>query len=342
LNLSQKRIRTLLIPVQVAVSLLILYLLFQNVNLSETYQALSHINIPVLGLSIAFFILSSLSIGFALHGALKATNAAPPLRITQLANFGGQLLSDVTPAKSGYFATPVLLNQLRAVPLEKGMISVMSVGAFNFFIKAAFSTIALIYFLTRINIDPTMVQAMLLGITLLLVGGIGLTVLVWTNCFSGLLQRLSKLPIIGILIRKLESLRATFSKDKVAIRKSAKTIIISILASVLFSGISLYVLAQALSLAQPTFLDMLFMGPLTAVFMYVPITFAGLGLQEAAYVFLLTNIGAPLEIALPFALLVRLLAVSTDLIGLPSLTKTSTGLLSKLNRKPVVAENSSL
>jgi uncharacterized membrane protein YbhN (UPF0104 family) len=60
------------------------------------------------------------------------------------------------------------------------------------------------------------------------------------------------------------------------------------------------------------------MGPLTAVFMYVPITFAGLGLQEAAYVFLLTNIGAPLEIALPFALLVRLLAVSTDLIGLPS------------------------
>lgn len=323
----------MLLPIQVAVSILLLIFLFQNVNLTETYKILSSVNLPVLAVSIVFFILSSFAIGFALHGALKATGSAPPLRITQLANFGGQLLSDVTPAKSGYFATPVLLNQLKAVPIEKGLMSVMSVGAVNFFVKAAFSTAALIYFLNRITMETTMMNGLLIGISILLVGGIGLTVIVWTNYLSSLLQKLSKLPLIGSLIRKLGSIRAMFAKDKTALRKSAKTSTASVIASILLSAISLYLLAQAIGLTQPTFQDLLFMGPLTAVFMYVPLTFAGLGIQEAAYTFLLTSIGAPLETALTFALLVRLIATTTDLIGLPPLIKTGTGVLSALNRK---------
>jgi uncharacterized membrane protein YbhN (UPF0104 family) len=324
--------RTLMIPVQVSISILILYLLFRNVNLTETYKTLSQVNVPVLFLSVIFFILSSLAIGFGLHSALKAAEAAPSIGTTQLANFGGQLLSDVTPAKSGYFATPVLLNQLEAVSLEKGLMSVMSVGAVNFFIKAAVSAIALLYFINRITVDPVMTNAMLFGITLLIAGGIGLTLLVWTNHFSNLLQKLSKLPLIGNLIAKLCEMREMFYKNKTNLQKSVKVIITSVLASIVFSGISLFILGLSMGLTQPTFQDLLLMGPLTAVFMYVPVTFAGLGLQETAYVFLLTNIGAPIEIALPFALLIRVLAVTTDLIGLPPLIKTSTGLFSSLNR----------
>ena len=333
MNLSSKRTQILLLPIQVAVSILILIFLFQNVNLNETYKILSSINLPILAVSVVFFILSSLSIGFALHAALKATGVAPPLRTIQLANFGGQLLSDVTPAKSGYFATPVLLNQLKAVPIEKGLMSVMSVGAINFFIKAAFSTTALIYFLNRINMETTMTNGLIIGISILIAGGIGLSIIIWTNCLSNFLQKLSKLPLIGGLISKLNSIREMFSKDKTALRKSTKTIVTSVIVSILFSAISLYLLAQAIGLTHPSFQDLLFMGPLTAVFMYVPITVAGLGLQEAAYVFLLTNIGAPLETALTFALLVRLLAITTDLIGLPPLLKTGTKLLRTLIQK---------
>lgn len=294
-------------------------------------------------LSVVFFILSSLAIGFALHGALKSTGAAPPLHTTQLANFGGQLLGDITPAKSGYFATPVLLNQLRDVPIEKGLMSVMSVGAINFIIKAIFSTMALLYFIDRISLDPTMMNAMIIGITLLLSGGIGLTTLVWTDYFSTLLKKLSKLPLIGAIIKKLNSIRDTFAKDKAAMKKSAKTTIPLIIASVLLSTVALYIVAHAIGLTQPTFEDLLFMGPLTAVFMYVPVTFAGLGLQEAAYVFLLTNIGAPIDFALPFALIIRLMSVSTDLIGLPSLIKTSAGIFHRLNKgEPLTQEKQNL
>lgn len=319
-------------PVQVVVSVVILYLLFRNVNLAETWQILSQVDVPVLLLSVVFFLLSSFAIGFGLHSALKSSDAAPSMYTTQMANFGGQLLSDITPAKSGYFATPVLLNQLKGVPMEKGFMSVMSVGAINFFIKAAFSATALFYFLNRITVDATMTNAMLLGISILIVAGVGLTVIVWTNCFSGLLLKLTKLPLVGGLVKKLHEMRSMFDKDKVGMRKAAKYIVLSVIGSVIFSGISLFILAQSLALTQPTFLDLLFMGPLTAVFMYVPVTFAGLGLQEAAYVFLLTNIGAPIEVALPFAILIRVLAITTDLIGLPPLIKTSIGLFKRLDK----------
>lgn len=340
MKISPKQKQIILVSVQVAVSILLLYLLFNNVDLVQAQQILSTTNLPILSVSIVFFILSSFAIGFALHSALKAANAAPPFRTTQLANFGGQLLSDVTPAKSGYFATPVLLNQLNAVPIEKGLMSVMAVGAGNFFVKAVISTTALVYFIYRIPADvmnPAITNALIVGIAILVVCGVGLAVLVWTNYLSGLLQKLCRLPLIGRVIKKLQEIRALFAQDKAALRKSIATIVISVLGSVLFSGISLYLLAQAIGMTEPTFTDMLFMGPLTAAFMYVPITFAGLGLQEAAYVFLLTGIsgssGAMLPFAVTFAMLVRLIAVTTDLIGLPPLLKTSSGLLGLQSKK---------
>ncbi|XHH07726.1 MAG: lysylphosphatidylglycerol synthase transmembrane domain-containing protein [Candidatus Bathyarchaeia archaeon] len=338
--MNSKRLRTLLIPVQAAVSILILYLLFQNVNLSQAANILTNTNIPILATSIIFFILSSFAISFALHGALKSLNAAPSFKATTLANFGGQLLSDVTPAKSGYFATPVLLNQLEKVPIEKGLMGVMAVGAGNFFVKASFSTIALLYFLTRIPssiIDATMTNALIAGILVLLACGIGLTILVWTNYFSGLLLKLCKLPLVGIVIKKLQEVRSMFTSDKAALRSSLKVTIVSVLASITFSGISLFLLAQAIGMTEPTLIDMLFMGPLTAAFMYVPITFAGLGLQEAAYAFLLTGISTQPTLILPyavtFALLVRLIATTTDLVGLPPVLKTSTGLIGRIHSK---------
>ena len=76
--------------------------------------------------------------------------------------------------------------------------------------------------------------------------------------------------------------------------------------------------------------DFLFMVPIAAALMYVPVTFAGLGIQETVYVFILTNLNAPFENALSFALLVRILFTGTDIIGLPSLAKTGTRIASML------------
>jgi uncharacterized membrane protein YbhN (UPF0104 family) len=57
--------------------------------------------------------------------------------------------------------------------------------------------------------------------------------------------------------------------------------------------------------------------------MYIPFTIAGLGIQEAEYVLLLTLLGTPSETAVVFALLTRALFTGTDVCGLPAIIKVS-------------------
>ena len=326
--------RIAILAVQIVVSILVLYFLFSGIRFEETVRVLASVDLVLVVGSCFFFIMSSIAIGLALHVTLQSAGTSLPKLTSISASFGGQLLSDVTPAKSGYFATSVLLKEMKGVPMEKGLMSVMSMGAVNFFVKALISIIALIYFLNRFAMDATMTNALIFGITLLLIGGVGLTVLVWTNYLPNFVRRLSQLPLVGSLFKKLEWITEIFEKDQSLLKSSIKSNILLVLASVFISTIALYLLSHAVGMEQPLFQDLLFMGPLTAVFMYVPVTFAGLGIQEAAYVFLLTNIGAPYESALAFALLVRILFIATDLFGLPALVKTGTGLVSIFDRKP--------
>lgn len=192
MTLTPKLKRTLIVTLQIAVSILLLYLLFRNVDLAQAQQILSATNLPLLGVSTVFFVLSSFAIGFALHSALKAAGAAPPFGTTMLANLRATPKRR-HPRKVRLLRNPVLLNQLKAVPIEKGLMSVMAVGAGNFFVKAIISTTALVYFIYRIPSDimsPAVTNALIGGILILVVCGVGLAVLVWTNCFSGLLQKL--------------------------------------------------------------------------------------------------------------------------------------------------------
>jgi hypothetical protein len=68
----------------------------------------------------SLFVVSSTLVGLALYVHLKQNDPTVPTGKVVLASFGGQLLSDVTPARSGYFLTPLLVNRLANVPIEKG------------------------------------------------------------------------------------------------------------------------------------------------------------------------------------------------------------------------------
>lgn len=337
LNLSSRRI--LLLLIQVTISLLILFFLFRGINFEQTIEVLASIDIPLFLSAVLFFIFSSLTVGLALHTTLSSCGVSIPVKSSIFASYGGQLLSDITPAKTGYFATPLLLRELRQVPMEKGLMSVMAMGAVNFFIKAIFSAIALLYFLNIIPpeiMDPSLSTGLIIGIGLLLIGGIGLAILVWTNYFPNFVKKLERIPYLGKIVVRFEPALKLFRNDQSLLKKSIKTTALLIISSIFLFTVGILFLSNAVNMPQPSFVDLLFMGPLTAVFMYAPIALAGLGLQEAAYVFLLTSIGAATPNALAFALLVRILFISTDLVGLPVIIKTGIGLagiLSDNNKK---------
>ena len=56
---------------------------------------------------------------------------------------------------------------------------------------------------------------------------------------------------------------------------------------------------------------------------FVPITPAGLGVQEATYVIILSLMGVPLSTAVAFGLIARLLYILPDFAGLPILLKAA-------------------
>jgi uncharacterized protein (TIRG00374 family) len=275
-----------------------------------------------------FFVLASVAVSLTLYASLRALEIKLPKATAISAGFGGQLLSDVTPARSGYFATPILLREMGNVPIKQGLMSVMATGAVNFFTKAIFSTVALVYFLTRFTFDPTMTNALLVGIVLLLIGGVGLTILVWTNYLPQFTKKLSRVPLLRTLVSKLDSFINVFQGGQNKLKSSIRSISVLILASILLNSVALFLIARSVGITTPNFTDFLFMVPIVAAFMYVPLTFAGLGLQESVYVFILINLGAPIENALSFALLARILFTGTDLLGVPSLIKAGTSVTS--------------
>jgi len=71
----------------------------------------------ILGAILAL-IIGFMMIAFALYISLRNMGLKTHLKDTILASFGGQLLSDVTPARSGYFLTPFLLKKLDGTPCQ--------------------------------------------------------------------------------------------------------------------------------------------------------------------------------------------------------------------------------
>jgi len=84
---------------------------------------------------------------------------------------------------------------------------------------------------------------------------------------------------------------------------------------------ALYPIGLSVGISTLTVYDYILLGPLVAALGFVPITPAGLGVQEATYVIILGLMGAPLNSAVAFSLLARFLYIVPDFAGLPILLK---------------------
>ena len=262
---------------------------------------------------------ASTMIALALYITLGEQANAPVIDVI-LASFAGQLLSDVTPARSGYFLTPFILNKMVGTTIESSMAGVVATGAVNFFVKAILSLIALTYYVRVLPFDLEILSALSVGIAVLSVGGIGLLFLARERRILQLTQKLERIPFFGNFIAKIIVFK-NFQEEVSKVKKKAIWIIILVLLSVFMNATALHFISKSLGLNTPSFLDFLLIVPLVSALMYVPLTVAGLGIQEMGYVSLLGLLGVQIEEAVTFALLVRLLFTGTDMIGIYPLLK---------------------
>jgi len=323
--------------IQLAIGAAILLWLLQLADATKVLASISTANPFYLAAATLAFITASTMIAFALFVSLKKIGVKTRISNAVLASFSGQLLSDVTPARSGYFLTSFILNKMDGTPNKSGMASVVTTGAMNFFVKAVLSLIALTYFVRVLPLSPVTVNSLLGGISLLAAGGIGLFALLWGKRLPGIFEKLDKLPIVGKIIGRIVEALNNFQEEARKARGSLILIALLVLLSIMANSTALYFISESLGSGSPTLLDFILIVPLVSAFNFIPVTIAGLGIQETGYVILLALLGTPLEKAVAFTLINRFLFTSTDIIGLVPLFKI--GIKTSLNRvKPVKIE----
>jgi uncharacterized membrane protein YbhN (UPF0104 family) len=341
------KLKSIRIVIQLIVGVAILLWLLQLSNSSEVFASISEFNpINLIG-AVAFFITASTFVALALCTTVRRSNPNAPLRQMLMASFAGQLLSDVTPVRSGYFLTPVFLNQLANVPVEQGMIGVLATGGINSIVKVIVCLIGLGYFATYLPLPAEITNALLVGVAVLLIAGVFLLLLMWERRLSKLVAKFERIPIVGKRLSKFTEIFSNVQKEGRKIRYSLIFVAVLILLSILANATALYFIFNGIWYPSLHLIDFFFIAAFASVLTYIPITIAGLGVQEAGYVLLLhVLLGLPLSAINPrlvaFALITRALFTGTDMIGVSPLLKT--GLKPKIQEpfQEVTASSSDL
>ncbi len=322
------KIERIKIVIQLIVGIAILLWLLQLANSSEVFATILQFNpINLIG-AVAFFITASTFVALALCITLRRSNPDAPLRHMIMASFAGQLLSDVTPVRSGYFLTPVFLKQLASIPVEKGMSGVLATGGINSFVKVAICLVGLGYFASYLPLPAEITNALLVGVIVLLIAGALLLLIMWDRRLSKLVAKFERIPLVGKRLSKFTEMFSNVQNEGRKIRYSLIFVAALILLSILANATALFFVFYGVWRYSTTvhLLDFFFIAAFASVLTYIPITIAGLGVQEAGYVLLLhIFLGMPLSTINPrlvaFALITRALFTGTDIIGSSPLLK---------------------
>jgi uncharacterized protein (TIRG00374 family) len=236
------------------------------------------------------------------------------------ANAAGLLASDFTPARSGYFLTPFVLSKNGGVPVEKGMVAIVSPQIAEFFLKAAGAAAAILLILSSFPEISGSASLLWAGVGVMLAFCAALWAALFSPSAVRLASRLEFLPFVAQGRAFLESLQS--HRHRVA-RIFPWIAAVSVVIFVL-KGVEWYFFGLALRIgfAVPVhpFFVFLVLQPLITVFQFVPFpTIAGLGLSEGSAVASMAILGVPVEVSVAYALLVRAGTTLLDCIGIGQL-----------------------
>ncbi|MCW4009331.1 MAG: flippase-like domain-containing protein [Candidatus Bathyarchaeota archaeon] len=350
---SRKIIRILL---QVVFMIAIFAALLLYVGIGSLYEALLNVKVEYLILAFASYFGINLLFTLRLQRVLGKEGVKTSFGKTLMAQYAGMLTSDVTPGRSGYILTPLYLRD-QNVPSSKSLSGILSIQTIEFLVKVVGGVGAVIFLLqvvpfsrwqqefpTFLGVNSGLFVAGL-GITLMLIGAIILAAFTWSKRAISLFNRIANWRFLkrftGGLIGKLEEFKESSQKN----RKAIPEILGLTMACWILKGFEWYFLSLALGIVFPglspvlTWLAFFLIHPLATALGFVPITPAGMGVQEFGILGIFALLFAwpvsePITASLAaFALLARGLLVIEDLIGIPQIVK-STSSLSFSRKKP--------
>ncbi|MEM2922032.1 MAG: lysylphosphatidylglycerol synthase transmembrane domain-containing protein [Candidatus Bathyarchaeia archaeon] len=256
-----------------------------------------------------------------LRRVLKALGYSAKSHKLLLIQYGGMLASDVTPARSGYFAVPVMLASEK-IPITVGLSSILGIQSIEFFVKMLGGSLALIYLLSAVSLGSDVFVVSLMGIALMFVGGVVLAAAVWSRKAARLIEGINKVPLIGRFARILFGKIAEFQQEGARIKSVAADILVLTVLSWFLKAVEWYYIGMALSIDQIPFIGYFLLHPLITALSFVPLTPSGIGFQEGAAIGALFLLGVETNLGLAFALMARIIVTIQDLIGAYAISRT--------------------
>ena len=318
------------------------------VGINSLYHALLNIKIEYLLVAFACYFGINLLFTVRLRRVLSKEGIKTTFGKTLLAQYAGMLTSDVTPGRSGYILTPLYLRD-QSVPTSKSLSGILSIQTIEFLAKVAGGIGAVIFLIEVVPASSwqyfqriTGINGLVLaglGIGLMLAGAILLAAITWSNRALKLFVRIANWRFFkrftGGLLGKLEE----FNESSKQNRKAIPEVVLLTICCWVLKGFEWYFLALAIGLSlglSPifTWLALFLIHPLVTALAFVPITPAGMGVQEFGIVGIigllvfnpaLGAITVTGTIA-AFALLARGLLVVEDLAGVPQIVRSTSTL----------------
>jgi uncharacterized protein (TIRG00374 family) len=290
--------------VQILIAVAIIVLLVISTNPGALYQSLFHITPLFLLLAMGFYLANNLLMAYRLKRVLTFLGHKLRYRMVFSSHMAGMIFSDVTPARSGYLYVAYDLGK-KGIPLSTSMVSVTSTYVFDLIFKSLIAAIGILYFYSSLfPLDAGLYLTLLLGIiaaALILYSFI-------TRVPPRVKDSLGRYRVLRLLFRYGEEGRTLH-------RISPFILAVSFLGWIL-RGLEWYCIAAAVGITSFSLADGLFLNPLLTLLSLVPVTPAGIGIQEAGIVGLFLLIHVDRAAATFFALLTRSSEALVDALGL--------------------------
>lgn len=305
---------------QLSVGILILVILLEFSGASQTYKVLFTAD-PVFIFSASLAIFSaSMLIALSFYTVLLSLGFRMNFLKCASANFGGQLASDLTPGRLGYFITPFILESITGVPFESCLAATVVSGVVDFFLRALLAACSTVYLMSTSELVSTIQWLVVLSTLLLAAGSFLLTLLAWSDKSKSLILKFKRFKRLEKFIEQHIDRFETFQREGARAKGSIGIIAVLMCAASVLEALALYFLSLSVKVVLPLAL-FIFVHSLASSFTYVPLTLAGLGVQESALALTLYLFSVPLSHGLSIALLFRFLYTVTDIVGVPSLAR---------------------
>lgn len=290
--------------IQIILAAVIILLLMGSIDYFQASSILLQLNWFFLLAACICYLLNNILMAIRLKKILTYLGSKIRFRIAFLSHMSGMLLSDVTPGRSGYLYVGFALTK-KGVPLPRGLAAIMSTYIYDLLFKISLALVAVYYLYATIMGIPIGYIIYLIVILLLLI-------------IAGYYLIMYPGPVLQAFCEKNKYLQyiLDLGEQSRAIQKISPYIIsISFIGWVL-RGLEWYFIALAIGSVAISVIDALLLNPLLTILSLIPVTPAGLGIQEAGVVGILVLMGISLTSATAFAFLTRFIEIIIDLIGL--------------------------